>query len=123
MHDTILQEEANRRWGHTPEYKESVEKVQKMTKSEMDQVKKEGGALLKRAATLVDKDVESAEVQDFIKEHYKHLSHFYTPNPEIYKGLAEMYIADPRFKSHFEKYHPKLPQFMHRAMLVFVGSL
>ncbi len=117
-----LATEAKERWGHTSQYKESEEKMRKMTKEEMDVIKKEGDEILKKGALLVDKDVQSKEVQDFIQEHYNHLSNFYTPNPEMYKGLAEMYIGDTRFKSHFEKYHSKLPQFMHDAMVVFADK-
>ncbi len=69
---------------------------------------------------LVGRDVHDSEVQTVIAEHYKHLSNFYTPNKDMYKGLAEMYIGDTRFKSFFETYHPDLPQFMHDAMMVFV---
>ncbi len=118
-----LAEEAKQRWGHTDAYKESEIKMRSMTKEKMDVIKKEGHEILTKGALLVDKDVHDKEVQDLIAEHYKHLSNFYTPNPEMYKGLAEMYIGDTRFKSSFEKYHPKLPQFMHDAMVVFADNL
>ncbi len=114
--------EAKKRWGHTTAYKESEQKMRGMTKEQMDIIKKEGDDILKKGVSLIDKDLHSKEVQDLIAEHYKHLSNFYTPNPEMYKGLAEMYITDPRFKKHFEKYHPELPQFMHDAMIVFVEN-
>ena len=117
-----LAAEAKERWGNTAAYKESEQKMRNMTKEKMDLIKKEGDEILKIGASLIDRDVHNKEVQDLILKHYKHLSNFYTPNPEMYKGLAEMYIGDTRFKEHFEKYHPKLPQFMHDAMLVFVGN-
>ncbi len=117
-----LSAEAKERWGHTTAYKESEQKMRSMTKEQMDVIKKEEGDILKKGVTLIDKDVHSKEVQDLIALHYKHLSNFYTPNREMYRGLAEMYIGDTRFKEHFEKYHPKLPQFMHDAMLAFVEN-
>lgn len=115
-----LAEEARQRWGHTAAYKESEKKMRSMTKEQMNAIKKEADGILKMAVSVIDKDVRSEEVQEVIALHYKHLSNFYTPNPEMYRGLAEMYITDPRFKKHFEEYHPSLPQFMHDAMLVFV---
>ena len=120
-----LAEEAKQRWGHTAAYKESEIKMRSMTKEQMDIIKKEGDEILRKGAALIDKgfDIHDHEVQDLIAEHYKHLSNFYTPNPEMYKGLAEMYIGDTRFKSHFEAYHPQLPQFMHDAMIVFADCL
>ncbi len=118
----ILATEAKERWGHTSQYKESEQKMRNMTKEQMDAIKKEGDEILKKGALLIDKDVHDQEVQDLIQEHYNHLSNFYTPNPEMYKGLAEMYIGDTRFKTHFETYHQKLPQFMHDAMIVFADN-
>lgn len=117
-----LAEEAKQRWGHTDAYKESEIKMRSMTKEKMDVIKLEGDAILKKGALLIGKDVHDPEVQALIAEHYAHLSNFYTPNPEMYKGLAEMYIGDTRFRSHFEKYHPDLPQFMHDAMVVFTDE-
>ncbi|MCF7865001.1 MAG: MerR family transcriptional regulator [Candidatus Pacebacteria bacterium] len=117
-----LAHEAKERWGHTDAFKESEKKMRSMSKEQMDVIKIEGDNILRKAATLVDKDVHSNEVQNLIAEHYKHLSNFYTPTPEMYRGLAEMYIGDTRFKIHFEKYHPELPQFMHDAMIAFVDN-
>ena len=117
-----LAQEAKERWGDTEAYKESEKKVRAMTKEHMDTIKREGDEILKEGASLVGKDVGSEEVQTLIKKHYAHLSNFYTPNKEMYRGLAEMYVGDTRFKSHFEKYHPALPQFMHDAMIWFVEN-
>jgi len=111
--------EAKKRWGNTAAYKESEKKMRSMTKEQMEVIKNEGDMILKEAVGLIDQDVHSKEVQDLIAKHYKHLSNFYTPSPEMYKGLAEMYIGDTRFKEYFAEYHPKLPQFMHEAMIVF----
>lgn len=117
-----LAQEAKERWGHTEAYKESEKKMRSMTHEQMDVIKKEGDEISKEAANLIDKDVSSVEVQEVIKKHYKHLSNFYTPNPEMYKGLAEMYIGDTRFTEYFEKYKKGLAQFMHDAMIWFVEN-
>lgn len=115
-----LATEAKERWGHTDAYKESEKKMRSMTKEGMDQIKKEGDKIARKAASLMHKDVRDKEVQEVIVIHYKHLSNFYTPNPEMYRGLAEMYISDTRFTEYFEKYSKGLAQFMHDAMIVFV---
>lgn len=117
-----LASEAKERWGHTSQYKESEQKMRTMTKEQMNVIKQEGDSILTKGTQLIGSDVRSKEVQDLIAEHYKHLSNFYTPTPEMYRGLAEMYIGDTRFKSHFESYHPDLPHFMHDAMIVFVEN-
>ncbi len=115
-----LATEAKERWGNTPQYKESEKKMRSITKEQMDVIKKEGDDISKRAAALMGSDARSPEVQAVIAMHYKHLSNFYTPTPEMYRGLAEMYISDTRFTQHFENYATGLAQFMHDAMIVFV---
>ncbi len=117
-----LATEAKERWGHTDAYKESEEKMRTMTPEQMEVIKKEGDEILKQMATLIDRDVQDVAVQEVVAEHYQHLSNFYTPNKDMYRGLAEMYIGDTRFKSFFETYHPNLPQFMHDAMVVFTQN-
>ncbi|MFA7285610.1 MAG: MerR family transcriptional regulator [Candidatus Paceibacterota bacterium] len=115
-----LANEAKERWGHTSAYKESEQKMRSMTKEGMDQIKKEGDEIARKASLLIDRDVRDKEVQEVIAIHYKHLSNFYTPNPEMYRGLAEMYISDTRFTQYFENYKKGLAKFMHDAMIVFV---
>lgn len=117
-----LAKEAKERWGHTSAYKESEKKMRSMTKDQMDVIKKEGDEIARKAAALMDRNVSDKEVQEVIALHYKHLSNFYTPNPEMYKGLAEMYIGDTRFTEYFEKYKKGLAQFMHDAMIWFTGN-
>ncbi len=115
-----LSAEAKRRWGNTEAYKQSEQKMRAMTKEQMDVIKKEGDQISTLAASLLGSDVSSKEVQDMVAAHYKHLLNFYSPNPEMYRGLAEMYIADTRFTEYFERYKKGLAQFMHDAMIEFV---
>ncbi len=117
-----LSSEAKERWGHTTAYQESEKKMRSITKEQMDVIKKEGDEISRKAAVLVGSDVRKQEVQTVIALHYKHLSNFYTPSKEMYKGLAEMYIADTRFTQHFEKYKVGLAQFMHDAMIAFIEN-
>jgi hypothetical protein len=59
-------------------------------------------------------------VQALIAEHYNSLRTFYEPNLEMYAGLANMYVDDPRFRATFERYDKDLPEFMRDAMLAYV---
>jgi len=117
-----LAKEAKDRWGHTSAYKQSEKKMRSMTKEQMNVIKKEGDEISRKAAALMGRNVNDKDVQSVIDLHYKHLSNFYTPNLEMYKGLAEMYINDTRFTKYFEKYKKGLAQFMHDAMIWFVEN-
>lgn len=41
---------------------------------------------------------------------------FYDCSYEMHVGLAEMYIADPRFTATYEKIAPGLAQYLHDAI-------
>jgi MerR family transcriptional regulator, thiopeptide resistance regulator len=115
-----LSEEAKERWGNTRQYKESEEKMRNLSKEGWDKIKDEGAAILREGVMLINMNIKSEKVQALIASHYKHLLNFYEPTLEMYRGLAEMYVGDSRFRAHFEKYHPQLPQFMHDAILEFI---
>ncbi len=115
-------EEAKQRWGHTDAYKQSQERVKKMTKIEMANIQKEADILMKKIALNMNKGATSPEIQALISQHYNNLRHFYEPNLEMYTGLADMYVADPRFTKYYEKYAPGLAQVMRDAMHYFADS-
>ena len=114
-----LEKEAKQRWGKTTAYKQSQERVKKMTKQDWARINADGEKILQDVVKLLDHDVHDKAVQEVIARHYNHLRNFYEPSLEMYKGLAEMYLADPRFTAYFAKYHKALPQFMHDAMGVY----
>jgi DNA-binding transcriptional MerR regulator len=112
-------EEAKQRWGHTEAYKQSAERVKKMTKADMAKVKADADALMKEIAAVADQDPASAKVQALITRHYDALRTFYEPSIAMYRGLADLYVADPRFTAYYEAYRPGLALFMQKAMHAF----
>lgn len=115
-------EEARQKWGNTEAYKQSTERVRKMGKDGLNKVLKEAGKLTKDIAEYM-KDGEkpaSEKVQKLISRHYDGLRAFYEPNPELYRGLANMYVDDPRFKANYEKVAWGLAEYMQEAMLYYV---
>jgi hypothetical protein len=64
----------------------------------------------------------SLKVQLLIAQHYNNLRVFHEPGPEMYRGLAELYITDERFKANYEKIAKGLAQFMHDAMIHFAAE-
>jgi DNA-binding transcriptional MerR regulator len=112
-------EEAKERWGETDAYKQSMERVNKMSKEELKKIGEEGDALLREIATHMEEDPASDVVQDLMAKHYKGLMAFYEPNLQIYRGLANMYVDDSRFTATFDKVKPGLAVFMRDAMLAY----
>lgn len=112
-------EEARQRWGNTAAFKQSEERVAKMGKAGLKKVLEESKRITVAIAEEMKKGSvpESAAVQELIAKHYNWLRAFYEPNLELYRGLAEMYVADPRFKANYERVAEGLAEFLSVAML------
>ncbi len=55
---------------------------------------------------------------DAVEAHRQQISRdFYECSYEMHRGLAEMYIADPRFTGNYEKVAQGLAQYVHDAIL------
>ena len=117
-----LAKEAKARWGNTDAYKEFENKTKGKTSEQMKALGAKGDAIFQEMVSHLEKNVDTPEVQKLIQKHYEYLHNFYTPSLEMYKGLAEMYITDERFRAYFEKFHKNLPQFVHDAMVWFVKN-
>lgn len=114
--------EAKERWGNTDAYKQSTERVKNMTKENLQEIERKGETWTANFATHMDEDPKSETVQKLIAEHYNALRTFYEPTLEMYRGLADMYIADPRFTAYYDKHRPGLAKFMQSAMHEFIRS-
>lgn len=111
--------EAKIRWGNTKAYKQSVARTKNWTKEDYKRVGEEGLALTKQIASVMDLSVSDPKVQELIKHHHTSIEVFYTCSTEMYRGLAEMYITDPRFTKYYEDVAPGLAKFVHNAILHF----
>jgi len=110
------QKEVEERWGNTNAYKQSMAKVNKMTKKEMEKLKEEGKIFTQKLADSMDKGIESKEVQDLISEHYKGIQFFYDCPIEMYRNLGKMYVDDVRFTAYYDKFRPGLAVFVRDAI-------
>ena len=76
-----------------------------MGKDGLKKVLEKSGKLTQEIALCMKNgdQVTSNKVQILIARNYEGLRAFYEPNLEIYRGLANMYVADERFKATYEK--------------------
>jgi len=115
-------EEAQQRWGQTEAYRQSQEKVRKMTKADFANISEEGDHLMKSLVANLEKGPASPEIQNLINQHYHNLRHFYEPTLTMYKALGEMYVDDYRFTVYYEKYQPGLALFLREAITIYVNQ-
>ena len=114
-------DEVEKRWGNTNAYKQSMQRVGKMSKADLEKVKAEGEEIARSTAELMKKgfSFDSPEVQKQVDRFYQHLHHFYDPSYALFKGLGQMYVDDPRFTEVYEKRAKGFAAFMRDAMIEY----
>lgn len=117
--------EAKSRWGNTEEWKQSEEKLKNYSKADLKRIEIEGKLILKDLADLMENkklDPKDEKVQILVNAYCLHIGNFYDCTKEIYSSLADMYVADERFRSYFEEIKPGLAEFFSKAIKIFCGK-
>lgn len=117
-------DEVEQRWGKTNAYKQSMERVGKMPRADFFRIKSEAEDIAQTTAGLMKKkfSFDSLEVQKQINRFYKYLHNFYDPSYEMFKGLGQMYVDDPRFTEVYEKRAEGFAKFMRNAMAFYADK-
>jgi DNA-binding transcriptional MerR regulator len=113
-------EEVEERWGESDSYKESNRRVSRYTKEDWQRLKTEGEEIEARLAAAFEAGLvpDGEEAMAGAEAHREHISRwFYECTYEIHRGLAEMYVSDERFRSHYDKRVPGLAAFVRDAVL------
>lgn len=103
---------------------ESQKRIKNWTKEDFENNKKAFEELSKLLTLKLQKglDPSSEIVQKLIKKHYEMIKKFYTPTKEVYIGLGELYKTHKDFKKLYDKYDPKLAEYLAQAMKVFAET-
>ena len=113
------QTEAQERWGETDAWKQSARRTKDYTKADFEQIKAEGDAVNAAfvAALRSGAPATSAEAMDAAEAHRAHIERwFYDLDHDFHRGLADMYLADPRFTKSYEDQQEGLAQYVHDAI-------
>jgi DNA-binding transcriptional MerR regulator len=117
------QEEARERWGQTDAYRQSAQRTAGYTKADWDRIKAEAKAIDDAFAALMDRDPADPAVQALVERNRAHIHQFYYDcSPAFMKGLADMWVNDPRFTKNIDKTAPGLAAFKHAAVQVYAGE-
>ena len=115
----VTEEEARERWGDTDAYKQSQRRTAGYTKEDWLQVKADGEELEQRLAAALTGGVTatSEDAMDLAEQHRQHIVRWFYDCPyELHRGLGDMYVADPRFTSYYERVVPGLAQYLRDAI-------
>lgn len=117
---TAYEDEARERWGHTDAYRESARRAAGYGQPEWAQIRAEAEAVMTDFAHLMaaGEPADGAAAQAVAERHRQHLTQwFYEVSPQMHRNLAEIYIADERFRATYETITPGLATYVHDAVL------
>ena len=112
-------EEAEQRWGSGDEWKQSAARTASYTADDWRQVKAETDALESAfvAAMRKGRPADGPVAAELAERHRAGIERFYDCTPEMQVALAEMYLADERFRRHYEDVAIGLAQYVHDAIV------
>jgi len=113
--------EARELWGETPHYKESQKKWSSYAKDQKDEIKQEGKRItLRMVSDNPDAKPDDPDVQAAVENYYRYLNeYFYTCEVEFLRGLADMWVQDPRFAVNYERIREGGAAFVRDAVHVY----
>jgi DNA-binding transcriptional MerR regulator len=115
------EEETRERWGSTSKYAESQKKWNSYSADQKKAIKAEGGQLTLRMVTNnPDASPEDPDAQDAIGEYHVYVNkYFYACDVDDLRGLADLWVKDPRFAANYEKIRAGGAAFVREAVYIY----
>lgn len=115
--------EARARWGDQA-IDDSYARMRGWSPDQAEQARKGLDQARERLARLRGDDaaVDDPAVQDVIDGHYQWICLFWTPNRESYKGLADLYVDDERFRQSIGGGDDGLVEYLRDAMKYYADT-
>lgn len=112
-------EEAEHRWGSGEEWKQSAARTSSYSTDDWQQVKDENDALESAFASAMRRGMpaDGLVATELAERHRAGIERFYDCTHEMQVALAQMYLADERFRQHYEDVAPGLTQYVHDAIV------
>lgn len=121
--DNPYEEEARARWGDkavdgsaarmqtwTPDQAEQARTGFDEARDQLNRLKNDGVS------------VDEAQVQEVVHGHYQWICLFWTPERDSYKGLADLYYDDERFRQNIGNGDDSLVAYLRDAMKVYADN-
>ncbi|RIQ23215.1 MerR family transcriptional regulator [Jiangella rhizosphaerae] len=117
------EEEARSRWGDLA-IDDATARMRGWSADQATQAREGFGAALAALATLRADGVpaDDARVQDVVDGHYRWVCLFWTPDRDAYRGLADLYVDDDRFRQNIGQGDDALVEYLRDAMKAYADS-
>jgi DNA-binding transcriptional MerR regulator len=117
---SAYEDEARERWGHTDAFNESARRTARHGDAEWAEIRSQAEAIHQDFATVMraGEPADGRAAHAVAERHRLHISTwFYDCSSAVHRGLAEMYITDPRFTANYERVAPGLARYVHDAIV------
>lgn len=110
--------EAEERWGGTPQWAQSQQRIGSMSEAEKARMVAEGEELNRQLADAKRSGAEpgSDEVNSLVERHREMVSAAYDCSHSMQVLLGRMYVADSRFTEYYETYEPGLAAWLSASI-------
>ncbi|ABP53550.1 MerR family transcriptional regulator [Salinispora tropica] len=115
----LYAEEAKQRWSGTEAYQESSRRTSGYSKDDWLRHKAENEDWGRRLTEVMASGAatDSPAAMELAEEHRQLISRWFYDCPyEAHTGLADMYLADPRFTEYFERIQPGMAAYLSEAI-------
>ncbi len=112
--------EAEERWGGTDAWKQSQARTCRYTKEQWTRIKAEMDEvnLLFVDALVAGEPADGQVAMDLAEQARAHITRwFYDCPADMHRQVAEMYVADERFRDGYERQHEGLAQYVRDAVV------
>ncbi len=115
--------EARDRWGSTPQYAESQRRWTGYSDEQKEAIKTEGSRLIARmVGTDPSVSPDDPEIQAAVGEYLAYLNqYFYSCDASFLRGLADVWVQDPRFAAVYESIREGGAEFIRQAVHVYAA--
>jgi DNA-binding transcriptional MerR regulator len=122
--ESRYEKETRELWGNTPKFEESQKKWSSFSKDQQEEIKKEGERISRRMVTdHPDPQPSDPGVQAAIEDYYNYLNkYFFNCEVEFLRGLADMWVQDPRFAVNYERIREGGAAFVREAVHIFCDN-
>jgi DNA-binding transcriptional MerR regulator len=113
-------DEVRERWGETDAYAESARRTARYSEQDWSTITTEGEAIEAAFADLLIAGVvaEDEAAMDLAEQHRRHITRWFYPcSHETHADLGEMYVADERFRQHYDQRREGLAEYVRDAIL------
>jgi DNA-binding transcriptional MerR regulator len=70
----------------------------------------------------IEKGPDDPAVQELVARQHRWVNFFWDCGYEQFEALGKGYATDPKFSEMYQGYHPDLPEFLYKAIQVYVQS-